>query len=370
MARYPTRSEYQHGSPTRLGILITNLGTPDAPEAGALRRYLAEFLSDPRVVELPRFIWLPILHGIILNTRPRRSAAAYARVWTPDGSPLLSISRRQENALRTELQARIPGPVAVALGMRYGQPSLRSALETLQGQGLRRLLVLPLYPQYSAATTASTFDAIAKVLSGWRFLPELRLVTSYHAEPGYIAALAASIREHWAAHGRGEKLMFSFHGIPQSYFEGGDPYHCQCQMTARLTAKALQLEPGDWQVCFQSRFGPRAWLKPYTDVTVKALAKSGVRRLDIVSPGFAADCLETLEEIAMQNHEFFVEAGGEHLSYIPALNDRPDHIHMLADLLLRQAAGWPELDSGFDPATEAARRAAEAERARAMGALQ
>ncbi len=368
MARYPQASDYRHGTPARVGVLLTNLGTPDAPTPAALRRYLAEFLCDPRVVELPRILWLPILYGIILNTRPRRSAAAYRQVWTEAGSPLLVTARRQLAGVRERLEARFPGRIVCALGMRYGNPSIASALTTLQSEGVQRLVVLPLYPQYSAATTGSTFDALASTFSRWRWLPSLHMPMSYHAEPGYIAALAASVREYRAQNGMGERLLFSFHGIPQSYFDGGDPYHCQCHMTARLVAEQLGLGPQEWQVSFQSRFGPRAWLKPYTDETVRELARSGVRRLDVLAPGFSADCLETLEELALQNREFFAAAGGSELHYIPALNDRADHLDFLADFIGREVGGWPELAPGYSAAGVAALGRLQSERACALGA--
>lgn len=368
MARYPQASDYRHGTPPRLGVLLTNLGTPDAPTPRALRRYLAEFLRDPRVVELPRLLWLPILHGIILNTRPRRSAAAYRHVWTEAGSPLLVTARRQLEGVRARLETRFPGRIACELGMRYGNPSIPDALARLQGQSVQRLLVLPLYPQYSASTTGSTFDAIAKTFAGWRWLPSLHMPMSYHAEPGYINALANSIREHRATHGSGEKLLFSFHGIPKSYFDGGDPYHCQCQMTARLVAEALGLESCAWQVSFQSRFGPREWLKPYTDEVVRELARSGLRHLDVVAPGFSADCLETLEELAMQNRGFFQAAGGTELRYVPALNDRPDHLDFLVEFISREISGWPELSRDWSASDIAANGRLQTERARALGA--
>jgi len=368
MARYPQACTYRHGTPPRLGVLLTNLGTPDAPTTAALRRYLAEFLSDPRVVELPRILWLPILYGIILTTRPRRSAAAYRRVWTTAGSPLLVTARHQCDGVRARLEERFPGRIACELGMRYGNPSIPAALAALQGQGVQRLLVLPLYPQYSASTTGSTFDAIASTFARWRWMPSLHMPMSYHAEPGYIAALATRIREHRAAHGSGEKLLFSFHGIPKSYFDGGDPYHCQCQMTARLVAEALGLGAQEWLVSFQSRFGPREWLKPYTDETLRELARSGVRRVDVVAPGFSADCLETLEELAIQNREFFEAAGGAELHYVPALNDRPEHLDFLVDFIAREVAGWPELASDWSASDGAALGRLQLERARALGA--
>lgn len=338
--------EHAHDTPERLGVLVVNLGTPDAPTPRAVRRYLKQFLSDPRVIEAPRLVWWFVLR-IILLVRPARSARAYQKVWREDGSPLLHFSRRQVEALWSELGGRCPGPVSVALGMRYGNPSIRTALEGLARENVRRLLVLPLYPQYSATTTASTFDAVAEALRDVRWLPELRFVNHYHDHEGYIRALAASIREHWQSHGRGEKLLFSFHGLPRRYFLAGDPYHCECHKTARLVAEALELKRDDYRVAFQSRVGREEWLRPYTDETVAALARGGVRTLDVISPGFSADCLETLEEIAMQNAEIFREHGGGALRYIPALNDRADHIRFLADLAMKHLAGWPEASPGW-----------------------
>lgn len=364
MSAYFGTSDFRHGAATPLGVLVCNLGTPAAPTTAAVRRYLAEFLSDPRVVELPRWLWLPLLHGIILNIRPRRSAHAYQKIWTAAGSPLLLQATAQREGLATRLAARVPGGCVVALGMRYGTPSIASAMRALAQANVRRLLVLPLYPQYSAPSTASALDAVYRELQRWRWMPELRTINDYHAEPDYIAALAASVREYWAAHGRGEKLLMSFHGIPRAYFLAGDPYYCQCQATGRLLAAALGLDRGEWLLSFQSRFGREAWLEPYTDRTLQTLAREGLRTVDVVCPGFAADCLETLEEIAVQNAEAFVARGGEALRYIPALNAREDHLDMLAALLLRHAQGWPELECAFDPTTGAATAA----RARALGA--
>lgn len=342
MPRYSGEKDYRHGTPAGLGVLLVNLGTPEAPTPAAVRRYLAEFLWDRRVVEVPRPLWWLILHGVILRVRPRRSAEAYSKVWTEQGSPLLVISRRQQKALARLLDAALPAPVEVALGMRYGRPSIGEALESLRARNVRRVLVLPLYPQYSATTTATAFDAIADVLRGWRWIPELRFIGQYHDEAGYIGALAASVRERWAAKGRGEHLVMSFHGLPRRYLDEGDPYHCQCQKTGRLLAEALVLEEGEWSVSFQSRVGREQWLQPYTDHHLVALAGRGLRRVDVVCPGFSADCLETLEEIAMQNAEAFVEAGGERLSYVPALNARKDHMSFLVQLVLRHLQGWPE----------------------------
>ena len=331
MARYSGNPEFKYDTPATTGILITNLGTPDAPTPAALRKYLAQFLSDPRVIETPRLLWWPILHGIILRLRPRRSARAYREVWTEAGSPLLTISERQCEALRAALGA--DAPYRVELGMRYGNPSIRSALEKLRSYNIRKLLVLPLYPQYSAATTASTFDAVTDVLKTWRIVPEVKMLTGYHDDPGYIDALAESIRSHWAQHGKPDRLLFSFHGLPRDYVLAGDPYADECRASARLVARELALDEGMWEVAFQSRFGPREWLRPYTDKLLQEWGAAGISHVQVVCPGFAADCLETLEEIGIQNRDFFLSAGGKDFSYIPALNDNPAHIAALCDII-------------------------------------
>ncbi len=367
MPRYQGTAAFEHGRASRVGILLSNLGTPTAPTTAAVRRYLAEFLSDPRVVELPRLLWLPILHGIILNLRPRRSAHAYASIWRDDGSPLLSLSRRLCDGLTAHFRATQGDEVIFALGMRYGEPSIASALDELLAAGARRILVLPLYPQYAAATTASVSDAVFDYCKRLRWIPELRFIADYHQEPRYIAALKQSISEYWSAHGRAERLMMSFHGIPRDYFLAGDPYFCQCQATGRLLGEALTLEPGSWDLCFQSRFGRQQWLEPYTDKTLTALAQSGVTTIDVVCPGFATDCLETLEEIALQNAALFQQAGGGELRYIPALNDSAAHIGALAGIITGHLDGW------LDGAAAATRRdraesAAAAARAIAAGA--
>lgn len=338
--KYKGNPDYKHDSPSCIGILITNLGTPDAPTPVALRKYLAEFLSDPRIIEVPKPIWWCILHGIILRTRPKKSAEAYEKVWTENGSPLLDISLKQLAAIKTSLQNKTDLPVKVELAMRYGNPSIKSGLEKLREANAKHLLILPLYPQYSATTTASTFDALAKELTQWRWLPELRMVNHYHDNDAYIEALANSIEQHWQINSKPEKLLFSFHGLPKHYFLAGDPYHCECHKTARLVAEKLELDDDEWQVTFQSRFGPREWLKPYTDVTLKELAKKGTKSVNIVCPGFSADCLETIEEINIQNREFFTEAGGEQFSYIPALNDKPEHIELLSNIICQHLQGW------------------------------
>ena len=363
MVTYVNTPNYKHGSQAVTGILLTNLGTPDAATTSAVRRYLAEFLSDPRVVEFPRLLWMLILHGIILNIRPSRSAHAYRQVWTDEGSPLLAIAKRQAAAISSALEQQLNSPVKVELAMRYGSPSVESALEKLRQANVQHLLIVPLYPQYSASTSASTFDAVADVLKKWRWLPHLRMVMDYHKHGQWINAVAQSIREHWQEHGRGEKLMMSFHGLPKKYLLNGDPYHCQCHASARLIAEQLELEQDQWQLVFQSRFGREEWLQPYCDKTLETLPENGTKSVDIVCPGFSADCLETLEEVAMQNRDIFLSAGGQQYAYIPALNDRPDHIQALVELIVNNLQGWDSDE------TESERESAR-QRALSMGAAQ
>ena len=354
---------FHHGQPSPVGVLLANLGTPEAPTPPALRRYLAEFLSDPRVVEIPRQVWWPILHGIILRTRPAKSARKYASVWMPEGSPLAVWTERQAKLLQGYLGER-GCPVKVRPAMRYGQPSIASALDAFAAEGVRRILVLPAYPQYSGATTASTFDAVAAWGSRTRWVPEFRFIHQYHDDPAHIAALAASVRAHWQREGaRGEVLLMSFHGMPERTLTLGDPYHCQCQKTARLLAEALGLSPSQWRISFQSRFGRAKWLGPATDATLRELAAAGTTSVDVICPGFAADCLETLEEIAQEGRETFLHAGGQALSYIPCLNDDPAGMAALAELARRHLSGWLE-----SPQAAEAERAATRERALAMGA--
>jgi len=367
MTAFTGTPDFQHDTQERLGILITNLGTPDAPTPEALRRYLGEFLWDPRIVEMPRPLWWLILHGIILRIRPRRAARAYQTVWTEQGSPLLAISRLQAAALQQSLEKQLAGPVKVVLGMRYGNPSIAAALEELRTANVRRLLVLPLYPQYSASTAASTFDAVADVLKRWRWLPDFRFVMHYHDHPAYLDAVAESIRAHRATHPGEAKLLFSFHGLPKRFLLNGDPYHCECHATARLIAQRLGLNAEQWQVAFQSRFGREEWLKPYTDHTLKAWGKAGVERVQVVCPGFSADCLETLEEITEQNREVFLHASGKHFEYIPALNDSPLHIAALTRLIQEQACGWPEV-ADWDQSQDTQQRQDRHRRALELGA--
>ncbi|SEJ19947.1 ferrochelatase [Frateuria terrea] len=326
----------QAGAACGTGVLLVNLGTPAAPTARALKPYLAEFLSDRRVIDYPRWRWWPILK-VILAIRPRRSAHAYTRIWTEAGSPLRVLSE----ALATALQAELAGQARVALAMRYGAPSVATKIAELQAAGVRRLLVLPLYPQYSATSTGSVIDAVADALKQLRWPPELRLVNDYHDDPLHIEALAERIERWWQAHGRGEKLLLSFHGIPERYVRLGDPYLAQCQATAARLRARLGLDEAQVLLSFQSRVGREPWLQPYTDATVRRLAAEGVRQLDVACPGFAVDCLETLEEIAMQNRDFFLAAGGQDLRYIPALNDSPEQVAGLAAIVRRHAQGWP-----------------------------
>lgn len=362
------QDDFAHDQEPCTGILLTNLGTPDAPTAGSVRRYLREFLSDPRVVEIPRPVWWLILNLFILPLRSSQSARRYRLIWTEQGSPLLSITQRQAVAIAERLQGLDRGAIRVAVGMRYGNPSIAGALDELRAAGARRILLLPLYPQYSATTTASTFDAVARVLRTWRWLPELRMINHYHDHPRYIWAVTESIRDAWSRQPPAEKLMFSFHGLPKRNLLAGDPYHCECYKTARLIAESLQLDSEDWAVSFQSRFGPAEWLKPYTSELLKDWAKHGVKSVDIVCPGFAADCLETLEEIDQENRQLFLKAGGEQYRYIPALNDDARHIEALVELILEHSGGWPELAPAFDRAAAARARASTRLWAEAIGA--
>lgn len=319
-----------------LGVLLINLGTPEAPTPAALRRYLGEFLWDPRVVETPRALWWLILNGVILRVRPRRSAQAYRRIWTPEGSPLLVLSRRLSAAVEAAL-AEAGQPMPVALGMRYGQPSIAQGLTRLKDAGATEIVVLPLYPQYSASTAASSFDAVARVLRDWREIPSLHFVRDYHDDDAYLDAVADKIRGHWQAHGRGEKLLLSYHGLPKRFAQRGDPYPEQCRISSERIARRLGLEPDRWLMTFQSRFGPQAWLTPYTDKTLETLAREGVRSVDLACPGFAVDCLETLEENAMVNRDLFLAAGGREFRYLPCLNDDAAHAAALTRLALRAA---------------------------------
>jgi ferrochelatase len=326
----------QISSSSRVGVLLVNLGTPEAPTAKALRPYLRQFLGDPRVIEYPRWLWRLILEGIILNVRPRRSAKLYAKIWTDEGSPLMVISQK----LADKLQTALGEETKVVLAMRYGRPSIANGLDKLRQANINRIIILPLYPQYSATTIGTIFDDVFDVLKTWRWVPEIRTINQYFDHPLYIQALADSIKDFWAENGRSQQLIYSFHGIPQSYAEKGDPYREQCLVTAELVSKQLGLAADNWQMTFQSRFGPEEWLQPYTDETLTTWGEEGLESVDTICPGFAADCLETLEEMAQENRDIFLEAGGRNYQYIPALNDSAAHAALLASLVRQNQSGW------------------------------
>ena len=359
MPHYLPEPAFAHGKAAKTAVLLINLGTPDAPTPTALRRYLKEFLSDPRVVEIPRLVWWPILNGIILNTRPRKSAAKYASIWTPEGSPLKVHTERQAQALATQLSAA-GLDVTVTWAMRYGQPAVGDVLSQLRAQGCTRILLCPLYPQYAASTSATALDAAFGWLQQSRFQPEVRSIQSFHDDPGYIAALADSVRQHWQAHGplgEQDRLIMSFHGLPRRSLDLGDPYFCHCHKTGRLLAESLGLTTQQYQICFQSRFGKAEWLQPYTAPTLHALGQAGVRRVDILCPGFVGDCLETLEEIAMEGKADFLAAGGQQYHYIPCLNENPAWVDALGQLITRHLAGWPVIPDGNEASELAGSRA-------------
>ncbi len=340
-----TSIPYCSHSVVTTGILLVNLGTPEAPTPAAVRRYLAEFLADPRVTELPRWLWWLILHGIILRFRPGPVAQKYQKIWTAQGSPLLSISQAQVQALQQVLiNSSITGSnraITVALGMRYGNPSIAAGLEQLRQAKARRIIILPLYPQYSSPTTGSTFDAVSTVLKQWRWVPEIHFISHYYDHPAYIQALATHIQNYWHRQGIPDKLLFSFHGVPKRFWLAGDPYSHQCHQTAEWIAHELKLPTARWQVVFQSRFGREEWLRPYTDETLTQLGQAAVKRIDVICPGFAADCLETLEEINEENRQLFLTAGGREFHYIPALNDSPGHIQALWKILFNSPYAPP-----------------------------
>ncbi len=341
--KYIGEADYRHGTASRLGVLLVNLGTPDDTSTPSVRRYLKQFLSDPRVVEVPRVLWWLILNGVILRIRPSRTAEAYKTVWDEEtGSPLLDIAKKQTAGIQQMLPEQLAGNAQVALAMRYGNPSVESALAELRAANVRRLVVLPLYPQYSGSTVASVFDEVTRQLTHVRWIPELRFINQYFDDENYINALASSVEQSWQSNGRAQRLVMSFHGIPERYRNNGDPYFCQCQATARLLAEKLKLSEDQYQVVFQSRFGREPWLQPYCDKTMEQLPSQGVKSIEVICPGFAADCLETIEEINEENREIFIEAGGESFHYIPALNDQQVHISALCQLIERHIQGWPE----------------------------
>jgi len=365
---YRPEPAFAHDRTAKVGVLLVNLGTPDAPTASAVRRYLGEFLADPRVIEIPSLAWRPLLHGVVLRTRPAKSAARYARIWTPDGSPLAVHANKQKVLLSGYLGQRLKSlglaadGIVVEQAMRYGTPSIGSALERLRGAHCERILVVPLYPQYAASTTGSVIDAVGAHVARARRIPGLRFIDTFHDDPGYIAALAAVVNDYWTRHGQPEHLVLSFHGVPRRSLARGDPYHCYCQATARLLVRELGLEAAQWTLAFQSRFGRGRWLEPYTADVLTKLGKARLRRVDVFAPGFVADCLETLEELAIEGKRIYQAAGGGEYDVLPCLNEHPRWIAALADLVLANLSGWLRQPPG------AAEREATLLRARAQGA--
>lgn len=365
MPSYLPEPEHAHERAARCGVLLINLGTPAAPTAKALRPYLREFLWDPRVVEIPRALWWLILNLFVLTTRPAKSAVKYATIWEREGSPLRVHTERQKKLLAGYLTEAGHRELRVEYAMRYGKPDVEGALMRLKAKGCDRILVLPLYPQYSASTSASAFDAVARAAQRIRNLPELRFVRSFADHPAYIRALGESVVEHWSRNGMPERLVMSFHGTPRFSLERGDPYHCECHKTARLLAEYLSLKPEQYLVSFQSRFGRAEWLQPYTEPSLKKLAKEGVGRVDVICPGFVSDCIETLEEINMECRAAFMQAGGREFHYIPCLNERPEFIRALRTLATTQMGDWLAA-----PAPSPAELAARHRRATELGATQ
>jgi len=364
--RYLPEPEYRHDTVAKTAILLINLGTPDAPTPRAVRRYLEQFLSDPRVIEIPRALWLPILHGLVLNSRPKKSARKYAGIWSSEGSPLRVHTERQARLLRGYFESQIPMPLTVDFAMRYGEPSIAGTLARLKSAGCERVLVFPMYPQYAASTTASALDQVAEFLRRTRNVPEIRLVKHFHDHPSYIGALASLVQEHWRQSGRPDKLVMSFHGLPRFTLARGDPYHCECHKTARLLAERLELAESHWQIAFQSRFGRAKWMEPYTASTLADYGRHGVRRVDVICPGFVADCLETLEEIGVEGRKIFLGAGGREFHLLPCLNERDDWIRALADIARQHLADW--VIESWNPQLEKNRAEDSRRRALARGA--
>lgn len=362
--RFRGQADFQHGRSSAMGVLLVNLGTPDQPTTSAVRRYLAEFLADSRVVEIPKLLWMLILHGVILRIRPARSAAAYQKVWSEQGSPLMAASADLSSKIQSALSEKVSGKCIVQLAMRYGNPSIKDGLETLQAEGAERIMVLPLYPQYSGATTGSVADAVFSNLSQWRWVPELRMLGAYHDDPDYISAIGQSLRSHWQIKGqlidqsidqsigqtldKDHKLFISFHGMPKATLEAGDPYFCHCHKTARLIASELNLQEEQWEMAFQSRFGKAEWLQPYAAKRFLELPTEGIKKLTVVCPGFSVDCLETLEEIAIEGRDEFIAAGGEVFEYVPALNSSEQHVEFMLERIINNASAWPELNKDLD----------------------
>ncbi|MBV8679891.1 MAG: ferrochelatase [Aquitalea sp.] len=343
MPGYLPEPPFSHDSHSKTGILLINLGTPDAPTGKALRPYLKQFLSDTRVIEIPKAIWWLILNGIILNVRPRKSAEKYASIWSKDGSPLMANTRKQASLLKGLLGEQGLRNVVVDYAMRYGQPSVQSVISTMRAQGVDKLLVLPLYPQYAASSSATALDDVYRVLMKLRNMPELRTVRHFHDDAGYIDALARQVQAHWQHNGRADTLLMSFHGVPRFTLDKGDPYHCECLKTGRLLAERLGLSAQQYVISFQSRFGRAEWLQPYTSATLEQLGKAGTKTLDVICPGFVADCLETLEEIAMEGKHTFQSAGGGEFRYISCLNDNPHWIAALSAIVGKNIQGWQEV---------------------------
>ena len=338
--KYEGEKDYKHGSKENVGVLITNLGTPDKPKTKELQTYLKEFLSDPRVIEVPKLFWQLILRTIILNLRPKKVAKLYKSIWKKEGGPLLVMLEKQKKGIVKILRNKKKN-VKIEIGMRYGNPSIKLGLEKLRKQKCRRILILPLYPQYCAATTGSTFDKVTEVLRKWRWIPEVRFINNYFEEPLYLDCLIKSIKDSWQEFGKSQKLIFSYHGVPKKYLLKGDPYHCFCQKTTRLVVEKMKLKEKEYMTTFQSRFGPDEWLQPYTDKTLENLPSKNIKKIHIISPGFSSDCLETLEELEVENKEIFMSSGGKKFNYIKCLNDKPEHLNMLALLILNHLKGWP-----------------------------
>ncbi|MDG2293801.1 MAG: ferrochelatase [Methylophilaceae bacterium] len=368
MAYYNPEPDYTHGDQLKVGILLANLGTPDAPTAKALRPYLKQFLMDRRVVEIPRLVWWLILNGIILVIRPKKSAEKYAQVWMKEGSPLMVHAQKQTQLLRDHLSQTIKSPFAVELGMSYGNPSMQSAIEKLKAQHCNKILVFPLYPQYAASSTAASLDAVWNSLLKMRNVPAIRTIKHYHDHPDYIQALATNIKQFWQVNGQPEKLIMSFHGVPKFHLMKGDMYHCECHKTGRLLAEALGLDRAQYQIAFQSRFGKQEWLKPYLASTLEALGEAKIKRIDVVCPGFSSDCLETLEEIAMEGKHIFQSHGGGDCHYIPALNESEPWIHAMTSIALENLQGWVSTEWDDAAAKQSANQTAE--NAKALGANQ
>ncbi|RMD01391.1 ferrochelatase [Aquitalea palustris] len=343
MSGYLPEPPFSHDSQAKTGILLINLGTPTAPTGQAVRPYLKQFLSDTRVIEIPKTVWWLILNGIILNVRPKKSAEKYASIWSKDGSPLLVNTRKQTSLLKGLLGERGMRNIVVDYAMRYGQPSVESVIQNMRAQGVDKLLVLPLYPQYAGSSSATALDDVFRVLMKLRNMPELRTVRHFHDDPGYVDALAQQVQAHWQQNGRAEKLLMSFHGVPRFTLDKGDPYHCECLKTGRLLAERLGLSKEQYVVSFQSRFGRAEWLQPYTSATLEQLGKAGTKSLDVICPGFVSDCLETLEEIAMEGKHSFQSSGGGEFRYISCLNDNPQWIAALAGIVGKNLQGWQEV---------------------------